>query len=143
MFHVTSSIFLFISIHSHSPYIFWSQIPMLMFLFPLDSCLCFGFVHVPSPSSRLLQIPFVCDHYIVASWFQICTTSHFTLLCLSSLSHSVSLHLFILIHFHSFPFILSFVPIPCTFSGHRLLCSCSHSLQTLVLCFGLCPCHVP
>ena len=61
-------------------------------------------------------------------------------------SHSVSFHtivLFILIHSHSFPFILSFIPILCMFSGLRLLCSRSCSLQTLVLCLSPHLCRAP
>jgi len=40
-------------------------------------------VHVMCPSSRPFCIPFIRDHYVVASLFQICTPSCFTLLCLS------------------------------------------------------------
>jgi len=57
--------------------------------------------------------------------------------------HSIYSFSFISIHSHSFPFILLFVPVPRTFSGHGLLCSCSRSLWTLVLHLGPCPRHVP
>jgi len=61
-------------IHSHSLYIFWSQSPMLSFSFP--SGLLFYtlvLVHIMCPSSRLFHISLICDCYIVASLFQLCT----------------------------------------------------------------------
>jgi len=54
-------------------------------LVPIPSGLLFYasvLVHAPSPSSRPFHISFVRDRYVVASLFQICTTSCFTLPCL-------------------------------------------------------------